>query len=184
MNLSIVQLAAAVEASDEFHAARILLLLKAAAKRSNRPVNGITKLAKLDFLVRYPTALARVLEKLGKSKQAERIPEEERNTVEGAMIRFRYGPWDERYRRWLALLSAKGLVDVYRDGSTVNTKLTQAGSAQVELLLKAPEFASLFERCKLVAAYVGDFGATRLMNFIYEVFPEIRSHRWGERLRF
>lgn len=183
MSLSIVQLAAAIEASDEFHAARILLLLKAAGKRSNRPVSGITKLAKLDFLVRYPAALARALEKLGKSKQAKKIPEDERNTIEGAMIRFRYGPWDERYRRWLALLSAKGLVDVYREGSTVTTKLTEAGVREADELLKVSDFVALYERCKLVATYVGDFGATKLMNFIYEVFPEIQTHRWGERLR-
>lgn len=182
MSLALVRLAAAVERSDEFHLARILLLLKAAGKKSNKPIEGIMKLAKLDFLARYPAALVRLLEKLGKHAQAERIPEQERQTIEGAMIRFRYGPWDERYRRWLALLAARGLVDVYQQGATVHAKLTEAGAVQAEALIAIEDFKSLYERCKLVATAVGDYGGTRLMNLIYEVFPEILDHRWGERL--
>lgn len=183
MSLALIRLAAAIERSDEFHMARILLLLKAAGKKTNKPVEGITKLAKLDFLARYPAALVRLLERLGKHQQAARIPEQERQTIEGAMIRFRYGPWDERYRRWLALLAARGLVDVYQQGTTVHAKLTEGGVLQAEALATAEEFHSLFERCKLVATAVGDYGATRLMNLIYEVFPEILDHRWGEKLR-
>ena len=147
MSFDLVRLAAAVEASDEFHLARILLLLKAAAKRSEKPVEGITKLAKLDFLARYPAALSRLLTSLGKKSQAATIPEVERDTIEGAMIRFRYGPWDDRYRKWLALLSARELVSVYQQGSTIHIKLTSFGRDQAEKLALLPEFSTLNERC-------------------------------------
>jgi hypothetical protein len=98
------------------------------------------------------------------------------------MIRFRYGPWDERYRRWLALLSARGLVDVYQSGTTVHIKLTSIGEVEASKLALADEFSSIFSRCKTVATCVGDYGATKLMNFIYSVFPELYNHKWGDRL--
>jgi hypothetical protein len=156
MSLNVVRMALSVEQSDDFHLSRILLLLKATGKQTNRPVEGITKLAKLDFLVRYPAALVRVLQNLGRSKQAGQIPDVERDTIEGAMIRFRYGPWDERYRRWLALLAARGLVDVYQSGATVHIKLTISGGEEATKLAERDEFSTIFSRCKLVATCVGD----------------------------
>ena len=99
MSLKLVHLAAEIECSDEFHVARLILLLKAAAGRSDKPIKGIMKLAKMDFLLRYPNCLARVLKAIGKEAKAQEIPTEELNTIEARMIRFRYGPWDKRYRR-------------------------------------------------------------------------------------
>jgi hypothetical protein len=51
----------------EFHAARLLLLLRHCGI-SNR-IDGLTKLAKLDFFVRYPQFFAAISAKLGKSTQ-------------------------------------------------------------------------------------------------------------------
>src|ERR1044072_1206045 len=116
MSLKILQLAAAVENSDEFNEARLLLLLKAAAGREEtaKPLEGIMKLAKMDFLLRYPNVLVRALNVIGESKNsalvaAAAISEEDRDTIEARMIRFRFGPWDPRYRRWLSILVAKQL---------------------------------------------------------------------------
>src|SRR5688572_9096222 len=53
MSLKVIHLAAEIENTDDFHVARLLLLLNAAAGRSNKPVQGIMKLAKMDFLLRY-----------------------------------------------------------------------------------------------------------------------------------
>src|SRR5258708_1960003 len=113
MSLRLVRLAAGIETSDDFHLARLLILLRNAANGTTKSVQGITKLAKLDFLLRYPTALIRVLESQRRTKAAAAIPEEERNTIEGRMIRFRYGPWDPRYRRWIALLVSRGLAHTF-----------------------------------------------------------------------
>ena len=99
MSIKVIHLAAEIEDTNDFHVARLLLLLKYAAGRTDKPVQGIMKLAKMDFLLRYPNCLVRVLKALGKKQAAESIPEEERNTIEARMIRFRFGPWDKRYRR-------------------------------------------------------------------------------------
>jgi len=82
MSLKMIYLAADIENSDEFHLSRLLLLLQACGKKSNKPVDGIMKLAKLDFLLRYPNCLVRVLKELKKDSLAESIGEEERNTIE------------------------------------------------------------------------------------------------------
>jgi hypothetical protein len=180
MSLKVIHLAAEIENADDFHVARLLLLLKAAAGRSDKPVQGIMKLAKMDFLLRYPNCLVRVLKALGKQQATQSIPEEERNTIEARMIRFRFGPWDKRYRRWIGLLVSKGLAQAYLDGRTVNVKLTEAGKAVAEQLAAKSEFEPLAVRSRLIVSAVGSLSATRLKEFIYEVFPEIVHMRWGK----
>lgn len=180
MSLKVVHLAAATEKSDDFHIARVLLLLAAASGRTNKPVDGIMKLAKLDFLLRYPNCLVRVLTALGKTSAAEEISEQERNTIEARMIRFRFGPWDERYRRWIGILVSKGLADTYLSGRTVKVQLTTEGLSLAKTLGDTVEFFELQKRSKLISTAVGGYSATKLKNFVYTVFPEIVNMKWGE----
>jgi len=182
MSLGLIRLAADVEEADQFHLARLLILLRNVATGATKSIQGITKLAKLDFLLRYPAALIRVLDAQNRAKDAATIPEEERNTIEGRMIRFRYGPWDPRYRRWIALLVSRGLASTYHAGNTVHVKLTESGEALADELAAKEEFTDLGTRAKLVNKAVGPFGAKRLMLFIYQVIPELEGQRWGEKI--
>jgi hypothetical protein len=182
MSLKLVHLAAEIEHSDDFHVARLILLLKAAAGRNDKPVEGIMKLAKMDFLLRYPNCLVRALKAIGKEAVAQEIPEEERNTIEARMIRFRFGPWDKRYRRWIGLLVAKGLAHAYLKGRTVNVKLTPAGIKVAAQLSDLDEFRSIAKRSQIVASAVGGYSATKLKDFIYKVFPEIVDMQWGRHI--
>jgi len=182
MSLKIIHLAAEIENSDEFHLSRLLLLLRACGKRNNRPVDGIMKLAKLDFLLRYPNCLVRVLQALNKGDLAASISEEERNTIEARMIRFRFGPWDERYRRWIGLLIAKHLALTYVEGRTVKVVLTESGLELAESLGQKEEFQDLAIRSKIVSTAVGSYSATKLKDFVYKVFPEITTMKWGEEI--
>ncbi|WP_048050993.1 hypothetical protein [Methanosarcina soligelidi] len=179
MSLKLVHLAAEIENCDDFHIARLILLLNAAGKRSNKPVEGIMKLAKMDFLLRYPNCLVRALKAVDKEAIAQEIPTEEQNTIETRMIRFRFGPWDKRYRRWIGLLMSKGLVDTYLKGRTVNVKLTPAGIEVAAQLSELEEFSPIAKRSKIVVSAVGDYPATKLKDFVYEVFPEIVDMQWG-----
>lgn len=180
MSLKTVYLAAKVESSDSFHLARLVLLLDACRGRQNRPVEGIMKLAKLDFLLRYPNCLVRALEAVGRVDDAQTISEEERNTVEARMIRFRFGPWDSRYRRWIGLLVSKHLAHVYQDGQTVKVRLTDDGVKLAQILRSEEEFSDLAIRSKLISVAVGRYSATKLRKFVYDVFPEIVNMKWGE----
>lgn len=140
------------------------------------------KLAKMDFLLRYPNCLVRALKAIGKEAAAQEIPEEERNTIEARMIRFRFGPWDKRYRRWIGLLVAKGLAHTYLEGRTVNVKLTRAGIEVAAQLSNLDEFHSIAKRSQIVASAVGGYSATKLKDFIYKVFPEIVDMQWGRHI--
>jgi hypothetical protein len=181
VSLRLVRVAASIEQNDDFHLARLLLLLDSASGKTRKPIQGIMKLAKLDFLLRYPNALARVQQWLGVTNVDSPL-EEEINTVEAKMIRFRYGPWDDRYRKWIGLLTAKGLVTAHLEGRTVNVALTEQGQQIARQFAAREEFKVLANRSRSVTKAVGSFSSTKLKDFVYEVFPEIIDMRWGRNI--
>lgn len=180
MSLRVVRAVGAAERSDALHVGRLLVLLRAAGGRAGtRPVAGITKLAKMDFLLRYPNGLARVLRATGGDVAGADIKAHERDTIETKMVRFRYGPWDERYRRWIGLLVARGLGSTYASGRTVYVGLTDRGREIADQIGQLEEFGDLRRRGQLVTKAVGQMSATRLKDFIYEQFPELLDMQWG-----
>lgn len=183
MSLRVVRAIGAAERSDDLHVGRLLVLLRAAGGRDGtQQVAGITKLAKMDFLLRYPNGLARVLHATGGNVAHAEIKPHERDTIETKMVRFRYGPWDERYRRWIGLLVARGLGTTYVIGRTVYVRLTDLGREVADQLGQLEEFDDLRRRGDLIAKAVGRMSATRLKNFIYEQFPELLDMQWGEEI--
>jgi hypothetical protein len=183
MNLGLVRASAQLEQTDELHLIRVLLILLAARGRTNKPLEGLTKLAKMDFLLRYPSCLERALVALQKDPNQAEVQRFERETIEASMIRFKYGPWDKRYRKWLSLLVAKGLVDAVVEGNTINLSLSDRGLALAEEAASRPEFQKIAERSGLIQRIVGSFGAAKLRDFIYDTFPEIRGLSWGQEIR-
>ena len=177
-----IRSAARVGLMDEPHEVRLLLLLLAAEKKSERPVEGLTKLAKLDFLLRYPTCLERALKAARKAPSKAKVKPYERENIETSMIRFRYGPWDHRCRRWIALLGARGLAGARVRGRTVCVHLTESGRNLAASLATQEHFLDIAERSRVVASAFGDYPGTRLKNFIYDVFPELINMRWGEEI--
>jgi hypothetical protein len=182
MSLLLVRAIAATENSDEFHLGRILLLLLAADGRSSGFVEGITKLAKLDFLLRYPNCLERALLAVHKKTETARIQPYERTTIESKMIRFKYGPWDDRYRRWIGLLAARGLIVAELKGRTVTIGLTDKGRAVAQQFASDNAYDDLHLRSELVVKTFGSMTASRIKNFVYETFPELETMKWGEEI--
>lgn len=180
MALELVQALARTELDDNLHMARLLMLLGAHAGKSNKPVEGVTKLAKLDFLLRYPNCLERALAARSVSTSNAHIQDFERTTIESKMVRFRYGPWDHRYRRWIALLVGKGLLHAGVEGRTVKLWLTDAGHSTAQVLGDSPDLEALSGRAKLVAKTFGTMSGTALKDFVYATFPEITTMRWGD----
>ena len=95
------------------------------------------------------------------------------------MVRFRYGPWDSRYRRWLGLLAARRLVVLGIQGNTVQIGLTDTGRALASQFRADPLFAELSRRADLVVKSVGSMSATGIKDFVYEAIPEILDMKWG-----
>src|ERR1019366_109843 len=98
----------------------------------------------------------------------------ERTNVEARMVRYKYGPWDFRYRRFINLLVAKGLAHVYVKGRTVHLGITKSGREIAEQLGSDSNFSGLQDRAVLLKRHL-DLSATNLMNFIYKTFPEISN---------
>jgi len=181
--LRIVESAVAAEQADALHEARLLLLLRQHADKGDGTVNGITKLAKMDFLLRYPLYFERLLRARYKRPPAVVMQAYERDTVESRMIRFRYGPWDRRYRRWIGLLFAKGLVDSFVSGRTVHVRLTTRGRQVANALAEQQSFADLSARTEQVSKAVGAMSGSALKDMIYRMVPELIGMNWGEEIK-
>lgn len=175
--MNLVEAVARLEEPVDLHMARLLILLDAFAEGSQEsPIEGLTKLAKLDFLLRYPVMLERALEAKSQSTRGVEIEEHERQSVESTMVRYRFGPWDHRYREFLNLLVAKGLATVAIEGRTVNISPTASGRDVARRLAEQPSFVSYVERARILKRHF-DMTATNLMRFIYDTFPEVISLR-------
>lgn len=185
MSLRIIDAAIETEQSDQLHEARLLLLLRHAANRGESTIEGITKLAKIDFLLRYPLYFQRLVDRLNKDRRRlilVPIHSHEADTVESKMIRFRYGPWDPRYRRWIGILVAKGLADTYLKGKTVHVKATEPGIIVANKLAETDAFRDLDARAQLITETVGAKSGQWLKETIYEVVPELSGMQWGEEI--
>jgi hypothetical protein len=168
-----------LETSDAFHMSRLLLLIDAfSGQDQTGSVEGVTKLAKLDFLLRYPGNLERALVAKNVNKNLAAVKDFERHNVESTMVRFRYGPWDFRYRRFLNLLAARGLIHLHVSGRTVHVSSTSQGHSVAASFSHAEEFDELRSRIRLLKTHF-DVGGTALMKFIYETFPELTNLRYG-----
>lgn len=178
--MSFFEILADLENDDNLHLGRFLVLVSAfVGKNETGSVDGLTKLAKLDFLLRYPVNLERALQvRAGRGDEAE-LQDYERKSIESSMVRYRFGPWDFRYRRFLNTLVSRGLARVTTEGRTIKIQLTESGRNLADDLARTTEFKAMAHRAKLLKRHC-DLSATNLMKFIYETFPELGSMRLGE----
>jgi hypothetical protein len=180
--MDLVESVAELENNDHLHEGRLLVLLGAfAGTNGTGKVEGLTKLAKLDFLLRYPVLLERALAARSRSTAAVQVQPYERDSVESRMVRYRFGPWDHRYRRFLNLLVARGMVQVHVDGRTVNIGLTARGREMSGLLSATADFRDTARRAAALKSHL-DLTATNLMKFVYDTFPELSSLNMNEEI--
>ena len=179
--MDLVQTVTDLDQSSELHIARLLILIDAFAEDDQGgAIEGLTKLAKLDFLLRYPIMLERALEAKRQSIQGVQLEDHERYSVESQMVRYRFGPWDHRYREFLNILVAKGLVTITIKGRTVVIAATEKGRNCAKQLASDQLFEQYSRRAELLKRHF-DMKATNLMKFVYETFPEIislQSNAW------
>jgi hypothetical protein len=157
----------------EFHAARLLLLFKVCGVAGR--IDGLTKMAKLDFFVRYPQFFNEACKALGLQAESAEA------TVESSMIRFHYGPWDDRYYHVLAFLEATGLLELSKVKNAFTLKLTDKGQDTANQLVGEPSYASLVEQMKRVKKSLGGKAGSSLKKLIYTVFEkEVGQRPLGE----
>lgn len=182
---SSVEALTAIREDLAYHQMRILLLVAsvAGAAGHQRKLDGLTKLAKLDFLVRYPAVAPSVLANLNPndpqlhlSQSSDRDPTE----VEAPMIRYKYGPWDDRYYPVIGALVGRGLLNYVagRRGS-VALAPTAAGKRLASQVERTEPWAEIADRCHAIAQASAGLSGNALKDLIYQHLPELmdRPHR-------
>lgn len=145
----------------EFHASRLLLLLDVVGVRGR--IDGLTKFAKLDFFVRYPTFFLRL--EGGDGEIATRA-----SIVDSPMVRYHYGPWDHRYYQVLAYLEGNGTVTVTPVGNGYRIALTDTGRSIAKALRRERSFAALVAHMRRVKKKLGSRTGSSLKHLIYKEF--------------
>ena len=181
MALDFFELVSSLDKNEDIHLARILVLLGSFQREDGAAIVGITKLAKLVFLLRYPSCFETAMLARNVSSKNLRIAEFEHATIESSMVRYRYGPWDHRYRRFLNVLAARSLVTLVVEGRTILIDLTHSGIAIAKQFSESDEFEDVHYRAGMLRKHL-DLGATRLMEFIYDELPELNDMQLNEKI--
>ena len=158
--------------------ARLLLLIDAFSTPT-QSLEGRTKLAKLDFLLRYPEYFKRALKIRAPAADVEEPADV--GAIEDRMVRFRYGPWDPAYFALLGSLIGRGLVIPVSGRSGVAYRTTESGAALAKRLAKTEPWEDAHRRTRLLKRHL-NLSGTKLKDFVYEHFPEVTSANWGDDL--
>lgn len=160
-----------------YHQSRVLLLVEAVAADPGhaRKLDGLTKLAKLDFLVRYPGLAPAVLAELQLTDPRLHIEDPDFPTrVDDPMIRYKYGPWDDRYYPVIGALVSRGLLK-YVKGRRGSVALapTPSGRSLASNLKGAAIWGDVADRCAVIAEATGGMSGNHLKTLIYANLPAL-----------
>ena len=164
----------------DYHVARLLLLIDAFTDGGNR-LDSLTKLAKLDFLLRYPVFLERLLDRRRKAWPEGVGPTaSERLAVESRMIRYKYGPWDNRYYALVGALVGRGLVEALRLDGHLSFAVTDLGRSAARELGASEAWRPVSARSALLKQWF-DLSGSQLKRLIYRELPDAvdRPH-WAQ----
>lgn len=151
----------------EFHAARLLLLMHVCGTSGR--IDGLTKMAKLDFFTRYPDFFAAARAAIDKTVVTSA---REDDAVESSMVRHHYGPWDKRYYQVLGVLEAKQLITVIKHKQSYQIALSPLGKERAKALASRPSFQDLIARQREVKRVFGSKSGTFLKDLIYRLFDK------------
>jgi len=155
------------------HIGRVLVLLRHFGSGVDAPLEGLTKLAKLDFLLRYPVFTERLLERRGRQWAFGTEPSDsERQAVESRMIRYKYGPWDDRYYPVLGTLVGLGFLQVSKRGRLFVMNLTDEGRQVAAHLAEQEEWLALDDRTRFLREEFNVSGS-QLKKLIYSELPDV-----------
>jgi hypothetical protein len=165
--------------------ARLLLLIDGFSRTRSGPrtLEGRVKLAKLDFLLRYPRHLAAVLASRDKGSLAARVELIDQDSpLTSRMVRYRYGPWDPSHYAILGSLVGRRLIEVVPAAGThaLGYRTTERGAELVRRLLEDGAFEDIHGRIVLLRRHL-DLAGETLKRILYEL-PEVADASWHEEL--
>lgn len=158
--------------------ARLLLLIDAFSKNGGH-LQGRVKLAKLDFLLRYPRFFVRAMAARGRDASVDEATEP---AIEQRMVRYRYGPWDPAYYGLLGSLIGRGLIMPVPQARYIGLRVTEAGHEAAQAIAATPTWKETAKTAATLRTVFRDHTGSWLMGFVYEQFPEVAGAEWGRRL--
>lgn len=168
--------------------ARLLLLIDGFSRKTGglpRTLEGRVKLAKLDFLLRYPRQMARVLARRHVKEsvlaQLQQVSTDDA-PLDARMVRYRYGPWDPAHFALLGALLGRGLIEMFPlpGGTGFGYRTSERGAELAEALRADEAFAPVAARTALLRRHL-DLSGSTLKNLLYDL-PEIADAAWHEEL--
>ena len=160
--------------------ARLLLLIDIFSLNAGM-LQGRTKLAKLDFLLRYPKFFERAMALRNVDVHIAR-DESAANNIEQRMVRYRYGPWDPAYYALLGALLGRGLITTVPERNYLGFRATAAGHDIACQLARSDAWEAVAARATLLRRTFRTHTGTFLKDWIYRHFPEVTQASWGEAL--
>lgn len=162
---------------------RVLLLILAFSGTEQRPrsLEGRIKLAKLDFLVRYPKYLKQILERRNAPAGAIKKVGVDDASRHDRMVRYRYGPWDPSYYAVLGSLIGRGLVEPIPFSRGIGYRATSRGRQLAEGLTEEHAWAQVMERAKVARTHL-DLSGTTLKDLLYAELPAMAAAEWETEL--
>lgn len=162
----------------------MLLLIDAFSTKAGEPstLEGRVKLAKLDFLLRYPHYMHAVLTRRKVPERQLDSLESEPAPLETRMMRYRYGPWDPSYYAILGALTGRGLIELMPSANSraMGYRTTVRGRRLTAAFTADGGFDDLLERIRLLHRNL-DLTGANLTKLVYEL-PEISGSRWRQTL--
>jgi hypothetical protein len=99
------------------------------------------------------------------------------------MIRFHYGPWDQRYYQVLPYLEAKGLLKIEKKGNAFTFFLTELGDLVSENFVEDENYKELITNITNVQKLLSKFTGTQLKSLVYNLFEkEVSLKKLGEKI--
>jgi len=175
--MEIYQVLKIVEGDLNTQLARLMILIyHLCGVKNNKKIDGVNKLAKLDFLLKSPTYLKKGLGKLN-TKTTVKISSAENWSIENKMNLYTYVPWDENYRKFLNVIISRGLVSISFEKDDYFIQITTKGIQLTEELNGNRHFKEFVNRSKVISTHFGSYSERFLNNFFAIHFPEIGSFK-------
>jgi hypothetical protein len=157
---------------SDYHQARLLLLLTGFTDEGES-FAGLTRLVKLDFLLRYPVMTRRLLPAGVDWPEEAKPTADELLAVESRMIRYRYGPWDDRYYPMLGALVGRGFA-VFTGGRKFAAQVTPVGRTLAGNVAAQDGWQRTAMRVRVLREHL-DLSGQQLKELIYEHLDDVAA---------
>lgn len=170
MMRSIVELSIYADSNYDIEILRTLILLYAFKGRNNNgKIEGISRYANLDFLLRYPLTLHKALNILDIKNIELKILPYEAHTIEVSFIKDIYEPFGNNFRKIISILKSKSLIQIYVEKNKTFIGITNSGIDLVNSFQKENDaFKNTFLRANIIKKNLGLFSNKKIMEIILD----------------